>query len=209
MSESPSRLSGSWAAPGSFHDYLVGFLKYALPLAVGALLAYLALAPLSKGPEISFTLDKSKVETAPERMRVEDARYRGHDSLGRPFTISAGTAVQASAEQPVVDIRSMAAQIQLDSGLARISADNARYDMEAEKVNVAGPVLVTAADGYRLETRDVTVDLPQRSIRSRGRVDGSMPLGRFNAGTLEADLDSRRVVLDGGVRMRIVQRGRR
>jgi lipopolysaccharide export system protein LptC len=198
-------MAGSWAAPGSFHDYLVGFLKYALPLAVGVLLAYLALAPLSKGPEISFTLDKTKVETAPERMRVEDARYRGQDSLGRPFTISAGTAVQPTADQAIVDIRRMSAQIQLENGPARIGADTARYDMDAEKVRIDGAVLVTAADGYRLETRDVTVDLPQRSLASRGAVDGRMPLGRFSASRLRADLPTRTVVLDGRARLHIVQ----
>ena len=44
-----------------------------------------------------------------------------------------------------------------------------------------GPILFTAADGYRLETRDVTVDLRNRTLPSRGAVEGRMPLGRFTA----------------------------
>ena len=207
MSEAalPARGRNSWAAPGSFHDHLIGFLKIALPAAVGVLLAYLALAPLSKGPEISFLLDKSKVETARERMRVEAARYRGQDSFGRPFLISAQSAVQATSQDPVVEISDMAAQIGLDSGLARIEADRARYDMAAQQVNVAGPILVTAADGYRLETRDVLVDLNRRTLQSRGPVDGRMPLGRFSANSFRADLTSRTVVLEGRARVHIVQ----
>lgn len=211
MSEAalPARPSGrgsnSWARPGSFHDYLVGFMKIALPAAVGVLLAYLALAPLSKGPEISFLLDKNKVETASERMRVQAAQYRGQDSFGRPFLISAESAVQATSQDPVVEISDMAAQIGLDSGPARIEADRARYDMAAQQVNVAGPIVVTAADGYRLETRDVLVDLNQRTLQSRGRVDGRMPLGSFSAGRLRADLTSRTVVLDGRARLHIKQ----
>ena len=180
-------------------------MKIALPAAVGVLLAYLALAPLSKGPEISFLLDKNKVETASERMRVEAAQYRGQDSFGRPFLISARSAVQATSQDPVVEITDMAAQIGLESGPARIEADRARYDMAAQQVDVAGPIRVTAADGYRLDTRDVLVDLNRRTLQSRGAVDGRMPLGNFRAERFRADLNSRTVVLDGRVRLHIVQ----
>jgi lipopolysaccharide export system protein LptC len=194
-----------WASPGSLHDWLIGFLKIALPAAVGILLAYLALAPLSKGPEISFLLDKDKVEVAPERMRVQSAQYRGQDSLGRPFILRADRAVQATSDEPVVDITDMSAQIGLESGPARIVAGRARYDMAAQQVGVDGPILVTAADGYRLETRDVTVDLNNRSLASRGAVDGRMPLGTFTADRLRANLGNRSVVLDGRARLHIVQ----
>lgn len=207
MSETalPARGRNSWAAPGSFHDYLIRALNIVLPAAVGVLLAYLALAPLSKGPEISFLLDKSKVEVAPERMRVEAAQYRGQDSFGRPFLISARSAVQATSQDPVVEISTMAAQIGLDSGPARIEADRASYDMSVQQVDVTGPIRVTAADGYRLDTRDVLVDLNRRTLTSSGRVDGRMPLGSFSAGRFRADLASRTVVLDGGARLHIVQ----
>lgn len=194
-----------WASPGSAHDWLIGTLKILLPAAVGLLLAYLAFAPLSKGPEISFLLDKDKVEVAPERMRVESAQYRGQDDQGRPFVLRAERAVQATSDEPVVDITDMSAQIGLDSGPARIAAEHARYDMAAQRVQVGGPILVTAADGYRLETRDVTVDLNDRSLASRGAVDGRMPLGRFRADSLRADLGTRIVVLDGRARLHIVQ----
>ena len=41
------------------------------------LIAFLALAPLDKEGDVSFILDKNKVERAAERMRVEAARYTG------------------------------------------------------------------------------------------------------------------------------------
>jgi lipopolysaccharide export system protein LptC len=81
--------------------------------------------------------------------------------------------------------------------------------MWRQHVNVAGPIRVTAADGYRLETRDVLVDLNQRTLQSHGRVDGRMPLGSFSGDRLRADLNSRTVVLDGRARLRIVQGGLR
>jgi lipopolysaccharide export system protein LptC len=103
----------------------------------------------------------------------------------------------------------MAARILLQSGPATIRADKGRYDMEAEKVDVTGPILVTAADGYRLQTRDVQVDLNTRSLESRGRVEGRMPLGRFAADGMRADLPEKQVVLSGNARLHIVQGGLR
>jgi lipopolysaccharide export system protein LptC len=207
MSEAalPARGRNSWAKPGSFHDWLIGFLKIALPAAVGVLLAYLALAPLSKGPEVSFLLDKNRVETAREHLRVQSAQYRGQDAYGRPFLLSAQSAIQARAADPVVDISDMAAQIGLDSGPARIEADRARYDLTAQQVDVAGPILFTAGDGYRLRTRDVLVDLNQRTLQSRAPVEGEMRLGNFRGDRFRADLNSREVVLEGRARLHIVQ----
>jgi lipopolysaccharide export system protein LptC len=209
LAERERLVKRGWATPGSGHDLLVGILKIALPAAVGVLLAYLALAPLTKGQERSFLLDKHKVAVAGERMRVQSAQYRGVDGSGRPFTLEAAQAVQISSANPVVDIRTMSAEIALDEGPARLEAERARYDMERETVEVAGPILFTAADGYRIETRDVGVDLGTRTMTSRGAVDGRMPLGRFSAGRMEANLPERRVVLSGRARLHIVQGGLR
>jgi len=106
---------------------------------------------------------------------------------------------------PIVDVRDMTARILLDNGPARLDARQALYDMDTDMVDVRGPIVVTAADGYRLGTRDVIVDLRQRNLASRGPVDGQMPLGRFSAGRLEVNLPDRRVVLTNRARLHIVQ----
>jgi lipopolysaccharide export system protein LptC len=210
MSELAERervIKRDWAAPGGLHDHFIRLMKIALPGAIGVVLAFLAFSPLEEKQEVSFLLDKNKVEHAEERMRVESAQYRGQDSRGRPFVLNARSALQQSSAVPVVDIRDMTAQIMLDNGPARLVARQARYDMEVDHVDVTGPILFTAADGYRLTTRDVTVDLRERTLRSRGTVEGRMPLGRFSADQLEADLPDRRVVLSGRARLHIVQGG--
>lgn len=198
-----------WAAPGGTHDFLVRFLKIALPVAIGLLAAWLMLAPLTKGREISFILDKNKVEVAKERMRVRAARYRGQDDIGRPFTIAAQSAVQATSRDPIVEITGMTAGIGLDDGPATLRADRARYDLERETVDVIGPILFTAADGYRLQTRDVAVNLNTRMLSGDDGVQGSMPLGTFSAASMTASLPDRRVILSGRARLHIVQGGLR
>lgn len=194
-----------WAEPGSTHDRLVRWSKVVLPCAVGVLIAVLALAPLKKNGDVSFILDKKKVANAPERMRVESARYVGTDDKGQQFVISAKQAIQRSSDVPVVDIGGMFAQLALPQGPLMIAANQGQYDLDSQKVVVDGPVRVAGPDGYRLATSDVTVDMKTRQMASAGPVSGQMRLGHFEAGRLHADLGSRTVVLDHGARLKIVQ----
>jgi lipopolysaccharide export system protein LptC len=194
-----------WAQPGSGHDRLVRWTKILLPSAVGILIAVLALAPLSKKNDVSFILDKKKVESTRENMHVEAARYTGTDDKGRQFVMLANRAIQPNSETPLVDISGMLARLNLEQGPLLIAANQGRYNVDTQKVAILGPVKVVGGGGYRLVTRDVTVDLKQRQLASAGPVAGQMRLGEFQAGQLRADLGDRTVVLDGGARLKIVQ----
>lgn len=256
-----------WAAPGGSHDRIVQALKIALPAAIGLLTAYLAMAPLAKGPEISFILDKSKVELTRERLRVDRARYRGQDDKGRAFVLSAGNALQVSADDPKVSIEDVRAEIVLDDGPAvleapralydfqeqtiamqapvrfrdrqgyrldagrsllnletqilvtnrpatllapdgrRVEARTARVDLNSRRITSDQPVLFTAPDGYRLQTGAASVDLDGRSMSSDRPISGRIPLGRFEAGSMDANLEDRTVVLRNRARLRIEQGG--
>ena len=208
MSEAATRkreFRQHWAVPGSQHDRVIKLAKVGLPAAVGVLIAFLALAPLDKEGDVSFILDKKKVENAPERMRVESARYVGQDNRGQTFEISARSAIQHSSDVPIVDIDGMLARLGLRQGPVMIGANHGRYNLDRQSVAISGPVRVVGPAGYRLQTRDVMVDLKRRQLASPGPVTGETRLGKFSAGNLSADLDQRKVVLDGGARLKIVQ----
>jgi lipopolysaccharide export system protein LptC len=194
-----------WAQPGSGHDLLVRWTKIVLPSAVGILLAILALAPLDKKGDVSFILDKKKVQSAPESMRVEAARYTGTDNKGQQFVMIANRAVQPSSDTPVVDINGMFAKLTQPQGPMVIAANQGHYNLDTQQVAIDGPVRVAGADGFRLLTNDVTVDLKQRQLASHGPAQGAMRLGQFQANRVRADLGEHKVVLDGGVRLKIVQ----
>jgi lipopolysaccharide export system protein LptC len=200
-----SRRKQVWAVPGSAHDRLVRLSKVVLPSAVGVLIAVLAIAPLGKRGDVSFILDKKKVDSARERMRVESARYVGTDDKGQKFTITANNAVQPSSEVPLVNISGMFAQLNQEQGPLVIGANKGRYNLDTQRIAIDGPVRVLGGDGYRIATRDVTVDMKQRKLQSAGPVAGQVSLGQFQAGQIKADLGSRTIVLDGGARLKIVQ----
>jgi lipopolysaccharide export system protein LptC len=203
--EAQARAKQRWAEPHSAHDKLVRWAKVALPSAVGVLIAVLTLAPLDKHKDVSFILDKKKVQNAQESMRIEAARYTGTDNKGQQFVMVANRAIQPRSETPIVIISGMLARLSLPQGPLIIAANQGRYNTDSHKVAVIGPVKVIGPESYRLATSDVTVDLKQRQLASAGPVSGRMRLGQFQAGHLHADLGDRTIVLDGGARLKIVQ----
>jgi lipopolysaccharide export system protein LptC len=197
----------AWALPGGSHDRLIGILKMVLPVSVGLLTAFLAVAPFSQSSEVSFVLDKNKVDVAKERLKVVQAVYRGEDSQGRPFSLRAGSALQKSSRERVVQLNDLEARLKLKDDSAVMTARQGHYDMANEKVGIDGPVQFQSSNGYRFTTRDVDVDLTSRKLQSRSEVDGRMPIGTFSAQRLNADLEARTVSLNGRARLRIDQNG--
>ena len=194
-----------WAEPGGRHDRVVKLAKFALPVVVLGLVAMLVISPFDQRDDVSFILDKKGVDKATERMRIESARYAGEDNKGNKFIITADRAVQQRSDVPVVAIEGIKAELGLAQGPLEIVAGRGSYDLDTQMVQVNGPVQVAGGDGYRLSTSNVAVDMKQRQVASQGRVSGSMKLGQFDAGQMRADLGTRTVVLDRGVRLKIVQ----
>lgn len=192
-----------FAAPGGSHDRLVAFLAKALPAGIGVVAAVMILMPLSPRGEVSFLLDRNKVAVTNERIKVGDAAYRGLDNRGREFTVTAGTAVQKSASVPVVQMLDLAAQLKLNDGPARIDASRGAYNYDTDRLDVAGPVNFAAADGYRMQTNGVAIDIKDRTAVASGGVAGAVPTGTFSARSMKADLDERTITLEGNARLRM------
>jgi len=190
-----------FAAPGGSHDRLVTFLGKALPMGVGIVAALMIITPLSPGTEVSFLLDRNKVAMIDERLSVSNAMYRGQDDGGRPFSLTAGEAVQRSSREGIVRMEDMMAQILLRDGPARISAEGGAYDIDAEVMTVDGPLRLSAADGYTMTARGVSVDLQSRVMVGDGRVEGAVPAGTFEADRIEVDIDERKISLRGNARL--------
>ncbi|MDO6413271.1 LPS export ABC transporter periplasmic protein LptC [Sphingomonas sp. BIUV-7] len=195
-----------WAIAGGRHDVQMAILRVALPAAVGIIAAFLALAPLTVGRDISFVLSKKGVDVAPERMRVSHAVYRGRDGKNQPFILTAASAVQQSSRDPILRLQTLHARIGLTDGPADVTAPRGRYDMNTDRIAVDGPVRYDGAGGYRVDTRDVLVDMRTRLLKSRGPVDGKMPLGTFAADRMQANMETKVVDLVGHARLHIVQR---
>jgi lipopolysaccharide export system protein LptC len=193
-----------FALPGSSLDKTVKLLAVALPALVGAIAAAMLIAPLGPRGEVSFLLDRNKVETAADRLRVDNAMYRGRDDKGRQFSLTAGEAVQRSASVPVVELADLTARMQLSGGPAVLLAPAGRYNIEDQLVAVDGMVRFATTDGYRMSVSNVSIDLPRRTVTGAGGVQGAIPAGTFSANSIRADLDARVLTLSGNARLRMV-----
>ena len=194
------------ARPGSRYDRRITLLKIVLPLAAAALGLAFVILPLTASEEFSFLLSKDRVGSAKERLLVERAVYRGSDTKGQRFVISANRALQRNSATPVVELSGISAELAAKDGPSRAVAKAGRYDMRTQKIYVDGAVNFSAADGTALETRDVAIDLATRTAVSGGAVDGRVPLGTFKAGRLSADVRGRVVTLDKGASLHIARR---
>lgn len=192
------------AAPGGTHDRMVALLTKALPAAIGVLVALMVLLPFAPRGDISFLLDRNKVAMIKDRLRVDNAMYRGIDNRGRPFSLTAGNAIQRSSAVPIVRMSDLKARILLADGPGVISADNGHYNIDTDVVTVPGPVSFTAADGYRMIARDVAINLDTRKLESQGKVEGTIPSGTFSADHISADLGERTVALSGNARLQMI-----
>lgn len=194
----------AFAAPGSSLDRIVRTLAVGLPALVGVVAAMMLITPLGQRGEVSFLLDRNKVAIAENRLRVDNAVYRGEDRRGRPFSLTAGNAVQESASVAAVELRDLVARIILPEGPAVLSAPAGVYDIDDQQVLIPSTVRFRAADGYSMVARNVTIDLPTRTLLGDGRVEGVIPAGTFEADSMRADLTARTVALSGNARMRMV-----
>lgn len=192
-----------FAAPGGSHDRLVKLLATALPMAVGVVAALMVITPLSPRGEVSFLLDRKKADMVNERLRSEQALYRGTDDKGRPFSLTAGEAVQRSSAEGIVRMKDLAARLLLPEGPAQLVAPAGQYDLASDAVSVPDTVRFTAADGYAMQLDSVLVDLPRRTVTGAGGVSGVVPAGSFSADRLEVDLAARTVSLVGNARLRM------
>lgn len=192
------------AAPGGSHDRMVRVLARVLPMGVGVIAALMIITPLSPRGEVSFLLDRNKVAVIDDRLSVDNAMYRGRDNQGRPFSLLAGDAVQRSSAEGLVRMRDLVAQLLLNDGPARLSAEGGTYDIDKEIVAVNGPVRLTASDGYRMTASGVSVDLKSRTLRGDAGVEGAIPAGTFSANTMSADLAARTITLEGNAHFTMI-----
>ena len=193
-----------FAAPGGSHDRLIAWLARVLPIGIGIVAALMVITPLSPRGEVSFLLDRNKVQVIDQRLSVDNAMYRGRDDKGRPFSITAGEAVQQSSEEGIVRMQQLNAQLLLPEGPARISANGGAYSIDDEEVAIDGPVRMVAADGYVMVAEGVSINLQQRTMAGTDGVNGSVPAGAFSAQEVSADLSDRTITLTGNARLTMI-----
>ncbi len=189
--------------PGSSRDNFIKLAKRGFPIASILLLAVLIILPLSASQEFSFLLSKDSAEKASERMRMQEATYRGETTRGEAFEIMAKSGVQKTSTVPIVMLTGLSAEIQQESGPATVTAPTGEFFIEENRIVVNGPVTARSASGYSLNGNRIEVDINENRVTAAEPVEGTLPMGTFRANSFTADIEGRSVTLSGSVKLRI------
>jgi len=154
--------------------------KFLLPLIAVALLVTIAIWPeldrASEQARVAFRRLSGAVEGA----TMLDARYRGADEKGRPFTVTADRARQGSGDrvdltEPKGDMR------QENGGWVFVEARNGVFMQKANQVDLSKDVLLYRNDGMTLRTNSIAVDLKAGAAAGLEPVHVEGPLGQLDA----------------------------
>jgi lipopolysaccharide export system protein LptC len=144
------------------------------------------------------------VYDAREPLRMLNPRFIGRTENGGPYQLSAEVAEQAVGQNQPIEL--VAPVYRTDAGTIML-APRGIYDPQAKTVIFDGEVLFSDAGGNRFTTPNMIVDLNQGTLTGRGGVTGAGPLGVLQAESYELRDSDRALVLRGGVRGQIPDRG--
>ena len=141
---------------------------------------------------------------ASEPLRMLNPRFIGRTDNGGPYQLSAEMAERQMGENQPIELISPV--YRTEAGTIML-APRGIYDERAKRVVFDGEVLFSDTNGNRFTTPSMVVDLEAGTLTGRGGVTGAGPLGVLQADSYELRDSDRALVLRGGVRGQIPDRG--
>lgn len=160
---------------------LIRIAKFSLPVFAVALLSLVAL-----WPEINRLSDRTRMSMRAlfaieaESGRMLEPHYRGVDQRGRPYTLTAAWASQAS--QSRIDLGNPVGDILLENGTwMQARAKDGVYMQHSELLDLQGNVVLYRGDGTTLRTQTATVDIRQGVGSGNDKTHAEGPFGVLDA----------------------------
>lgn len=161
-------------------SFMIGFAKRVLPVVALVLLTVVALWPeISNDPtRPRLALNRNLME--PQSGEVTKARYNGVDENGSPYTVTATTAHQVSADR--INLVAPVGDVKLGSGSwMQAQGKQGVYVQALGQLDMSGDVTVYRDDGVTLQSDSATLDLHGGSASSADRVHAEGPFGTLDA----------------------------
>ena len=159
----------------------VTLTKWLLPL--GALLL---LASIALWPEIARIKDQGRIafrrafSVEADSGRMKEPRYRGVDERGRPFTITADSALQSGPQR--IDLTEPKGDlIPENGGWIMVEAHDGVYIQRAGQLDLSHDVVLYRDDGTVIRTQSAAVDIKQGAAGSNDMTHAEGPFGVLDA----------------------------
>jgi lipopolysaccharide export system protein LptC len=160
--------------------WLVGLAKRVLPLFALALLLLVAFWPEIQGTGDRSRISYRRIDITPEGGQLTDAHYQGVDASGRPYTVTATRVRQLGPER--TDLEAPKADMQMQSGeWLMVQAKRGIYEQKANRLDLAGEVILYRDDGTVLVTESASLDLRANAAAGHEMVHAEGPFGVLDA----------------------------
>lgn len=170
----------------NLHSTVVAWLKVILPLAALGILSTLFLVARTIDPEDALPFAEVDIEDRLREPRLTMPTWAGVTEDGAALSVTADEARPGAGPDSPAQAQRIAAQLDMpDGGTAQVRAASGSLDTEAGLLSLAGNVVVSTSDGYRIETEAMTARLDRTRLESAAAVTAEGPLGRLAAGSME------------------------
>ena len=149
-------------------------------------LALLLLASIALWPEIDRMRDQGRIAfrrtftMEPDAIRMTEPRYHGVDVRGRPYTLTADTALQV--DQNRVDLAAPKADLTLESGAWMLGqSKQGVYIQRAGQLDLSGDATLYRDDGTVMQSQTATLDLKTGAAVSNDQTHVEGPFGVLDA----------------------------
>ena len=154
--------------------------KFLLPLSALGLLAFIALWPEINRSKDTGRLTFSQFAAEVDGAKLTDARYRGVDEQGRPYTITAKTAKQITPDR--VNLTTPVGDLSMkDGSWLQVRSKSGVYLQHAGNLDLSQEVILYRDDGTTMTTESAAIDLKSGAAAGAEPVHAEGPFGTLDA----------------------------
>lgn len=159
-------------------------------------------AVLSAGVLIGFILKDVWADTGasapppPTAVTVMGPQFRGIDSSGKPYTVTADTARRHRENANLIDLTNPRLE---DATSTTVSAVSGVWDEKNRILDLVGDVVMQDAGGYTFKADKTRMFVDNGRVEGKTPLKGFGPLGVVTADSYEVLDDGNRIVLKGNV----------
>lgn len=160
--------------------FVINLTKWVLPAAAMALLALIALWPEIDSAATKARLAMSHVSGEVEGGKLIEARYNGVDEKGRPYTLTAATAWQITAQK--VGLTLPKGDITLQNGTwLMLNSKEGTFIQGLNQLDLVKDVTLYRDDGTTMHTESASIDMKAGAAAGSEPVHVEGPFGVLDA----------------------------
>lgn len=179
---------------------IVSFWRGALPTVIGVSILGMAI-----WAGVKTIGDLQPANRSAGEIRMIGPEFHGHDKKGRPYVVTAESAVR----DPVKTDRSILTKPKLvmqteNRGDLTVTADSGLYDEASKVMDLTGNVVATDGQGYRFASPTAHVISDAHSVSGREGVLITGPLGQTSGSAYSMDDKAGHALIIGNVKTHLV-----